>query len=153
MKKRTDCSREAGLTISGLRCSILAVLESDRSHPGAEELYARLRAECPSLSLSTICKSLEAFLRAGLSRRVNADRSLRVDGTQRLHDHVVWRRCGRIADVDRRHAGPIESRTRSFAGWPSRGSALSTTSPAPGVARRGDRDRRPECFVRSLTDC
>lgn len=96
--------REAGLKVTAPRLTILAALEADRSHPNADELFARLRVEHPSLSLSTVYKTLEAFLRAGLCRRVNAEGSLRVDGTTRLHDHAVCRACGAIFDIDRRHA-------------------------------------------------
>lgn len=96
--------REAGLKVTAPRLTILAALESDRSHPNAEELFARLRADHPSLSLSTVYKTLEAFLRAGLCRRVNAEGSLRVDGTPKLHDHAVCRSCGTIFDIERRHA-------------------------------------------------
>ncbi|MCE5247724.1 hypothetical protein LLG88_12500, partial [bacterium] len=46
-------------------------------------------------------KTLEAFLAAGLCRRVNAEGSLRVDGVPRPHDHAVCRGCGRVYDVDR----------------------------------------------------
>lgn len=108
MHRRADRLREAGLKVTAPRLTILAALETDRSHPNAEELLDRLRAEHPSLSLSTVYKTLETFLRAGLCRRVNAEGSLRVDGTPRRHDHAVCRGCGTIFDVDRRHAGITE---------------------------------------------
>jgi Fe2+ or Zn2+ uptake regulation protein len=81
---------------------ILAALEQDHTHPTAEQLYETLRQDHPSLSLSTIYQTLDAFIRTGLCRRVSGpgDR-LRIDGTPQDHDHAVCRLCGAIFDVDR----------------------------------------------------
>ena len=93
---------QVGLKATGPRLLVLAALEHDRSHPTAEQLYARLRPEYPSLSLSTVYQTLDAFLRTGLCRRVSAsgDR-LRVDGTPQDHDHAICRGCNMIFDIDR----------------------------------------------------
>jgi len=94
--------RAAGLKVTGPRLAILEQLERDVSHPTAEEVLAVLRKEHPSLSLSTVYKTLEAFLGAGLCHRVVGDGvRLRVDGVTEPHDHAVCRSCGRIFDVDR----------------------------------------------------
>jgi len=82
--------------------AILAALEQDKSHPSAEQIHAGLAGNHPSLSLSTVYSTLEAFVRAGLVRKVKAnDGRLRVDGTREDHDHAVCRSCGTIFDVDR----------------------------------------------------
>ncbi len=94
--------RQVGLKATGPRLLVLTALEHDRSHPTAEHLYAQLRPKYPSLSLSTVYQTLDAFLRTGLCRRVSAsgDR-LRVDGTPRDHDHAICRMCNTIFDIDR----------------------------------------------------
>jgi len=94
--------REAGLKATGPRLAILAALETDRRHPSAEQIHARLAETHPSMSLSTVYSTLDAFARAGLIRKVNGlDGRLRVDGTREDHDHAVCRVCGSIFDVDR----------------------------------------------------
>jgi Fur family peroxide stress response transcriptional regulator len=94
--------RQVGLKATGPRLLVLAALEHDRSHPTAEQLYARLRPEYPSLSLSTVYQTLEAFLRTGLCRRVSASGArLRVDGTPQDHDHAICRGCNTVFDIDR----------------------------------------------------
>jgi Fe2+ or Zn2+ uptake regulation protein len=99
---RAQRIRQAGLRVTGPRMAILTALEDDVSHPTADALFERLRGDHPSMSLSTVYKTLEAFLRSGLCRRVSGDGArLRVDDTLIDHDHAVCRGCGRIFDVER----------------------------------------------------
>jgi Fe2+ or Zn2+ uptake regulation protein len=102
MLQAVERLRRVGLKVTGPRVMLLAAIEQDRSHPTAEQLYETLRADHPSLSLSTVYQTLDAFLRTGLCRRVSdtGDR-LRVDGTPQDHDHAVCRACGTIFDIDR----------------------------------------------------
>ena len=102
MSQAVERLRWVGLKVTGPRVLLLAALEQDRSHPTAEQLYETLRADHPSLSLSTVYQTLDAFLRTGLCRRVSdtGDR-LRVDGTPQDHDHAICRACGTIFDIDR----------------------------------------------------
>ena len=97
-----DRLRSSGLRVTGPRLAVLAALEVDGSHPTAEQLFERLRGEHPSLSLSTVYKTLEAFLERSLCRRVIGGGSrLRVDGIENSHDHAVCRGCGQLFDVGR----------------------------------------------------
>ena len=95
-----DVLRSRGLRATGPRVAILEALRSDRRHPTPEQIFTSLREGHPSLSLSTVYQTLEAFLEAGLCRRVNSgDGRLRVDGTSHDHDHAVCRRCGTVFDL------------------------------------------------------
>jgi Fur family transcriptional regulator, peroxide stress response regulator len=102
MPHRVERLHRAGLKATGPRMLILEALENNCDHPTAEQLHEMLRHDHPSLSLSTIYQTLDAFIRNGLCRRVNgaADR-LRVDGTPQDHDHAICNVCGQIFDVDR----------------------------------------------------
>jgi Fe2+ or Zn2+ uptake regulation protein len=104
MTQQVERLHQAGLQATWPRLLILAALERHQHHPTAEQLHQTLRKEYPSLSLSTVYQTLEAFLHTGLCRRVTdtADR-LRVDGTPRDHDHAVCRVCGAIFDIDCAH--------------------------------------------------
>jgi Fe2+ or Zn2+ uptake regulation protein len=80
---------------------ILEALEHDHNHPTAEQLYETLRQRYPSLSLSTVYQTLEAFISVGLCHRVRGgDGRLRVEGAQD-HDHAVCRVCRQLFDVER----------------------------------------------------
>lgn len=102
MSHAVERLRQVGLKATGPRVILLTALERDRSHPTAELLYESLQLEHPSLSLSTVYQTLDAFIRTGLCRRVSeAGNRLRVDGTPQDHDHAICRTCGQIFDIDR----------------------------------------------------
>ncbi len=95
--------RSAGVRVTAPRVAILGVLGRDPNHPTAEQVYGALKLDHPSLSLSTVYKTLELFLGRGLCRRVAGDGTrLRVDGIADDHDHAVCLGCGQIFDVERR---------------------------------------------------
>jgi Fur family peroxide stress response transcriptional regulator len=95
-----DRLRAAGLKATGSRLAIVTYLESDQGHPSAQQIFAALRPRYPSLSLSTVYETLDAFLEAGICQAVTGEGALlRVDGTGSPHDHAVCRQCGRIFDV------------------------------------------------------
>jgi Fe2+ or Zn2+ uptake regulation protein len=99
---RASRLRAAGLKVTGPRLAILAELEQNAHHPSAEELHRTLLAKHPSLSLSTVYMTLEAFVRAGLvCRLTEVDGRMRVDGFDQPHDHAICRGCRRIFDLPR----------------------------------------------------
>jgi Fur family peroxide stress response transcriptional regulator len=106
---RAERLRAAGLKATAPRLAILRLLEADRTHPSAQAVLDALKPEYPTLSLSTVYETLEAFLRAGLCRPVAGEGALlRVDGTTHAHDHAVCRQCGRIFDVASRLRPPLK---------------------------------------------
>jgi Fe2+ or Zn2+ uptake regulation protein len=92
--------REAGLRVTAPRVAVLEELERNRSHPNPVDVHRLLSARHPSLSLSTVYLTIEAFAKAGLLRRMPArDGHLRVDGVIEEHDHAVCRHCGDVFDL------------------------------------------------------
>ena len=99
--KQAERLREAGLKATGPRVAILDVIERNRNHPSAEEIFQELVESHPTLSLSTVYSTLNAFARAGLVRKLSeVDGRLRIDGVNRPHDHAICRICGAIFDVE-----------------------------------------------------
>lgn len=92
--------RAADLRVTGPRLAILRELRATAAHPTAEDLHAVLRPDHPSLSLSTVYKTLEVLLAAGLCYRVQGEPgTLRVDGTTRPHHHATCLGCSALFDV------------------------------------------------------
>ena len=100
VSEQADRLRGAGLKATGPRVAILDAIERNRNHPSAEEIYQELAGSHPTLSLSTVYGTLNAFARAGLVRKLSeVDGRFRVEGTRKPHDHAFCRMCGAIFDI------------------------------------------------------
>src|ERR1700748_3720256 len=74
--------------------------ERDR-HVTAEQVYAELAAEMPSLSAATVYETLDLVVELGVLRRGNTPRgSATYDSRVVDHHHVVCRECGLIEDLE-----------------------------------------------------
>ena len=99
-REHVERLQRVGLRATAPRLAVLEVLEAHRGHPAADEVWAALRRTHPTISRSTVYKTLEAFVATGLCRRITGDGTrLRVDGTRDDHHHAVCRECGTIFDV------------------------------------------------------
>lgn len=96
--------REVGLRLTPQRLAVLRALILSGDHPSPEALFARVRAELPSLSLATVYKALEALTRFGLARGVPVTgNTKRYDANLEPHHHLLCIRCHAVQDsYDRR---------------------------------------------------
>lgn len=94
----------AGIRPSVQRMAVMRYIISHRTHPSAEEIFAALSPEMPSLSRTTVYNTLRALTDAGLVRQVEAatpDGMSHYDnGLLDDHSHFVCSRCGTIIDLD-----------------------------------------------------
>ena len=82
------------------RAVILDELRKCRNHPGADELYARVRQRLPRISLATVYRNLELMAARGLIRRLDpVPGSRRFDAVVDNHGHFRCTACGRIEDL------------------------------------------------------
>jgi Fur family transcriptional regulator, peroxide stress response regulator len=95
-----DLLRARGKKVTAQRVLIYRELLGDRSHPTAEQLHSRLRAQLPGLSLTTVYAALNDLVQAGEVRRFEAgDGSVHFDPEMRPHAELVCVQCGRIDDA------------------------------------------------------
>jgi Fur family transcriptional regulator, peroxide stress response regulator len=88
-----------GLALTPQRLAIYQVLAGDDSHPGAEDIYRRIKPNLPSLSLGTVYRTLELFEEHGLVSRVNAfGDQTRFDANLEPHHHLICVQCRKIFD-------------------------------------------------------
>lgn len=79
---------------------ILEIVESSRSHMTAEQIFDALRRTYPRVALATVYNNLNRLWQEGRVRKLSVEGMPdRYDRTAR-HDHLVCRRCGRLADVE-----------------------------------------------------
>lgn len=94
--------REHKISVTPQRLAVLAVLESRRDHPSAEQIYQEVRRQHPAISFNTVYKTLEVLHQRGLVIKVNPLHEVaRYDGQVHNHAHLVCRNCRRIYDVEK----------------------------------------------------
>jgi Fur family peroxide stress response transcriptional regulator len=108
-----ELSRRAGLPVTHQRRVIYDALIAMPGHPSPEEVYAKARKRIPSISLATVYKNLNRFLKAGLLQEMSVHHgSLRVEVNHHPHHHLVCSSCKQIEDIDAEQIGPLHVRGR-----------------------------------------
>ena len=94
------------LTDSGLRPTpqrevVFKVILEKRDHPTADEIFARVKSEMPTISLATVYNCLDALVGCGLVKQVNFERGAsRYCPNLQDHAHFHDDATGRIVDID-----------------------------------------------------
>ena len=79
---------------------ILEELGKLHSHPTADEIFDRVRARLPRISLGTVYRNLELLSRNGMIGKIEiAGRQMRFEKELRAHQHIRCIRCDRIEDI------------------------------------------------------
>ena len=65
---------DAGLRSTPQREVVYRSLVTRRDHPTAEDVFARVKAEMPTISLATVYNCLETLVQCSLIRQVNHER-------------------------------------------------------------------------------
>ena len=80
---------------------VLKVILEKRDHPTADEIFARVKSQMPTISLATVYNCLETLVQCGLVRQVNLERApTRYCPNLHEHAHFHDETTGRIHDVD-----------------------------------------------------
>jgi Fur family peroxide stress response transcriptional regulator len=92
---------DSGLRATPQREVVYNVLLKKRDHPTADEVYARVRSELPTISLATVYNCLETLVQCDLVRAVNFERGpTRYCPHLHPHAHFHDERTGKTHDVD-----------------------------------------------------
>jgi Fur family transcriptional regulator, peroxide stress response regulator len=92
---------DSGLRATPQREVIYNVLLGKRDHPTADEVYARVRTELPTISLATVYNCLETLVQCSLVRAVNFERGpTRYCPNLHPHAHFHDEQSGETYDVD-----------------------------------------------------
>lgn len=89
-----------GIRLTPQRRYVYEALMERRDHPTATEVFLRVKAQMPSISLATVYNCLEALTESGLIRQVNCERaSSRYCPNLIPHGHFFCKTCGAVFDV------------------------------------------------------
>lgn len=92
---------DSGLRSTPQREVVYNVLITRRDHPTADEVYARVKAELPTISLATVYNCLETLVQCDLVRAVNFERGpTRYCPNLRPHAHFHDEQSGKTHDID-----------------------------------------------------
>ena len=90
----------AGRKFTRQRAGVYDQLRALREHPTAEDVYRRVKAVLPSISLATVYKALETLVDSGLATKLVAiDGPARYDARIDHHYHLRCLRSGSVEDL------------------------------------------------------
>lgn len=108
----------SGFRMTRQRRILLEEIRSMRTHPTADEVYARVRRRLPRVSLGTIYRNLETLCRAGVIQKLElAGSPRRFDGTTDVHYHVTCLSCGKVQDIQLDPPKHLEEAAREACGF------------------------------------
>ncbi len=92
--------RALGLKVTPQRISILEIMRGNISHPSAEEVYRLAQQRHPSISFTTVYKTLQTLRDMGevTEINVNPERS-HYDPQMDRHGHAFCMKCRSLLDV------------------------------------------------------
>src|SRR5215207_6827381 len=92
---------DSGLRSTPQREVVYDVLLSKRDHPTADEVFARVKSELPTISLATVYNCLETLVQCDLVRAVNFERGpTRYCPNLQPHAHFHDEQTGATHDID-----------------------------------------------------
>lgn len=92
--------REHNLKATKQRIGILSIMQ-EIGHINVEDLYAKIKAIFPSISLATLYKNMHLMLENNLLTEVNVKNSKTLyEITKKDHAHMHCEKCNKVIDVD-----------------------------------------------------
>jgi Fe2+ or Zn2+ uptake regulation protein len=126
--------RRAGCRPTAQRLLVLQAL-GHGGHASVDEVLAHARARYPSINPSTVYRTLDALVSAGIARRTDlgADRLFYEVARPHRHHHAVCQRCGAVAHLHDVSLGSLATALRAETGFaltPDREIAVPGLCPA-----------------------
>ncbi|MDW7998546.1 MAG: transcriptional repressor [Thermodesulfovibrio sp.] len=82
------------------RLAILKYLEGNKEHPSAEDIYAALSKDFPTMSVATVYNVLEFLKKTGRVKEVYIDPDKRrFDPDLSIHHHAICVKCKKVFDI------------------------------------------------------
>ncbi len=89
------------LKITPQRLGIFKILEGNTTHPSAESIYSEIQEVYPTISFTTVYKTLEVLESLGEILKITIDAGRKYfDPNTITHHHIICSRCNMIADVN-----------------------------------------------------
>jgi len=112
MKAPSDIDRKLSRRSTEQRQLLLEIIQQAEGHLDADEIYQQAHQKSPSISLSTVYRSLQLFKELGLieEHQFNGTRRCYETTPRSKHHHLVCLGCGRIFEFKCSSAERLKSR-------------------------------------------
>jgi Fur family peroxide stress response transcriptional regulator len=95
------------LKITPQRLGIFRILEGNSTHPAAEDVFKEIRESYPTISFTTVYKTLEIMEKMGEILKVTIDEQRKhYDPDTNVHHHIICSKCNRISDIKKEYVKP-----------------------------------------------
>lgn len=133
-----------GLRRTPQRLATLDAIAGSAGHATADEIVARVRKRLPSVSASTIYRTLTSLEEVGVVCHAHLGHTASVYhlGTSGLHQHLVCETCGAIVEVEGAVVGPFAKRLKDRYGFAADFTHFAVLGQCRACAKR-TRSRRP----------
>ena len=100
--------RSKGYKATPQRIAICRIVLNSRAHPSAQQVYDEVKKIHPTVSLSTVYKTLEVLADLDLVQEINFPKGqARFDSYMNPHINLICLKCGKITDIDDMTIGEI----------------------------------------------
>jgi len=95
--------------------TLRVLLENEKDHLNAEEVYMLVKAKNPNIGLATVYRALELLSGLHIVEKINfgdggARFDLRSDDQPHMHHHLICTRCGKVEEIMDDWLLPMENR-------------------------------------------
>ncbi|MEE9604870.1 MAG: Fur family transcriptional regulator [Candidatus Scalindua sp.] len=95
------------LKITPQRLGIFRILEENSMHPSAEDVFKEIRESYPTISFTTVYKTLEIMEKMGEILKVTIDEQRKhYDPDTNVHHHIICSKCNKISDIKKEYIKP-----------------------------------------------
>ncbi|CAM3240263.1 ferric iron uptake transcriptional regulator [Vagococcus fessus] len=105
---------EGGYKLTPQReATVLVLLENDKDHMSAEEIYMLVKQKSPEIGLATVYRTLEMLTDLKIIDKISFNDGvsrydLRKEGAQHFHHHLLCLECGSIEEIEEDLLGDVE---------------------------------------------
>jgi Fur family ferric uptake transcriptional regulator len=111
--------RQQGYRLTPQREMVLEAVHESQGHVSAEEIYAKVQARNPCVSISTVYRTLELLKELHMVCEIDLGEGhicYELAG-ERRHHHLVCQQCGEVLEVDDEVLAPLRDTLRREYGF------------------------------------
>jgi Fur family ferric uptake transcriptional regulator len=114
LQKTKKQLHDSGFKLTPQReATVLVLLENEKDHLSAEEIYFLVKKKSPEIGLATVYRTLEILTELQIVNKISFDDGLarydlRKEGAEHFHHHLLCLECGNIEEIEEDLLGEVE---------------------------------------------